>query len=137
MLQDQVRIKKRIKSELKQKQMILRKRLIGMEEEVDTLNSLLSKAKTQVSTKEREMALSSERMRKLAKSNDQLQRTNEMLRLNCKELQEESQDKDSKVSQVFACLTLFDIKVDLPTSYPNECRIRLVSLLCYFSIDCL
>ena len=100
MLQDQVRIKKRIKSELKQKQMILRKRLIGMEEEVDTLNSLLSKAKTQVSTKEREMALSSERMRKLAKSNDQLQRTNEMLRLNCKELQEESQDKDSKVSQV-------------------------------------
>ena len=83
MLQDQVKIKKRIKHELKQKQMILRKRLIDMGEELETLNSLLSKAKAQVSTKEREVIMVTEKMKKVAKSNEQ--RTNEMLRLNCKE----------------------------------------------------
>ena len=100
MLQDQVKIKKRIKHELKQKQMILRKRLIDMGEELDTLNSLLSKAKAQVSTKEREVIMVTEKMKKVAKSNEQLHRTNEMLRLNCKELQEETNDKDSKFIQV-------------------------------------
>ena len=102
MLQDQVRIKKKIKHELRQKQMIFRKRLIDMGEEHDTLNSLLSKAKAQLSTKEREITMAIEKMKRLTKSHDQLQRTNEMLRLNCKELQEESQEKDSKVSQVAA-----------------------------------
>ena len=122
MLQDQVRIKKRIKHELRQKQMILRKRLIDMGEELDTLNSLLSKAKTQVSTKEREMAVTSEKMKRLAKSNDQLQRTNEMLRLNCKELQEETQEKDSKFSQVrfAAYLFLFIYLCSVEVLKPNR-----------------
>ena len=98
--------------------MIFRKRILDLDEEHDTLNSLLSKSRAQLSSKDRDITLVNEKLKKLIKSKDQLQRTNEMLRLNFKEMEEESQEKDRKIAQVSASIVfLFDHLPDYSIAY--------------------